>query len=335
MRLERQGGGLYTGIFTKKSLGSITMYINIEAVRQASVYRWPVALKNLGVELTYNKHSACPACGGVDRFRFDDKEGRGTFYCNNCGSGDGLNLVMNINNCDAREAAILVQGALGGNVSQLPVMQARHIDYSKQHQLARRKARSIWFKHTERIPLNNPYIIAKGILPIEALLYADMIVVPYISAKNGLETLQFINLDKKMFLKGSSIKGAYCPIGEPTSKVIVATGYATSISIHMATGLMVLCCASDSSLSDVVGDAVTNGLDACVGGDNDHPTSKPDKKDNKNSGIKAAIKAARKHKVMAFVPPEIVDVSDFNDLHKLNGLISVRNCFSPFIGVTA
>jgi hypothetical protein len=43
-----------------------------------------------GCEGHKNRHQACPVCGGSDRFRFDDKEGRGTWFCNQCGAGDGL-----------------------------------------------------------------------------------------------------------------------------------------------------------------------------------------------------------------------------------------------------
>jgi phage/plasmid primase-like uncharacterized protein len=33
-------------------------------------------------------------CGGKDRFRFDNRRGRGDYFCNQCGAGDGLTLVM-------------------------------------------------------------------------------------------------------------------------------------------------------------------------------------------------------------------------------------------------
>ena len=39
-------------------------------------------------------HGPCPMCGGTDRFRFDDKEGRGTWFCNQCGNGDGFDLLQ-------------------------------------------------------------------------------------------------------------------------------------------------------------------------------------------------------------------------------------------------
>ncbi|EJX4517565.1 toprim domain-containing protein, partial [Salmonella enterica] len=35
----------------------------------------------------------CPICGGVGKFRCDDKDGKGTWVCV-CGSGDGMSLVL-------------------------------------------------------------------------------------------------------------------------------------------------------------------------------------------------------------------------------------------------
>lgn len=57
--------------------------------------RWQSIMPHFGVESRYltGKHTPCPMCGGRDRFRFDDKEGRGTFICTKCGAGDGFRLV--------------------------------------------------------------------------------------------------------------------------------------------------------------------------------------------------------------------------------------------------
>ncbi|EKR8964141.1 DNA primase, partial [Salmonella enterica] len=54
------------------------MKMNVsETVKQACGH-WPNILPALGVKVIKNRHQACPVCGGSDRFRFDDKEGRGT-----------------------------------------------------------------------------------------------------------------------------------------------------------------------------------------------------------------------------------------------------------------
>ena len=70
-----------------------------------------------------NKHQPCPVCGGKDRFRFDDKHGNGTFYCNGCGAGDGFKLLMLWFGCDFKTAARHVAEILGigAPASPLPV----------------------------------------------------------------------------------------------------------------------------------------------------------------------------------------------------------------------
>src|SRR6516225_2733830 len=61
-------------------------------------HRWFDLLSYLGVESRFlrNKHGPCPMCGGKDRFRWDNKEGRGTWFCSHCGAGDGAELAMRV-----------------------------------------------------------------------------------------------------------------------------------------------------------------------------------------------------------------------------------------------
>ncbi|KES17287.1 Zinc-binding domain of primase-helicase [Gilliamella apicola SCGC AB-598-I20] len=42
------------------------------------------------------KHYPSSIFGGKDRFWFDNKNGYGTYSCNLCGSGDGLELIKTI-----------------------------------------------------------------------------------------------------------------------------------------------------------------------------------------------------------------------------------------------
>lgn len=58
--------------------------------------RWPLILTALGLEQKYlnNRHGPCPGCGGEDRYRFDNREGKGTWFCNQCGHGDGMDLAV-------------------------------------------------------------------------------------------------------------------------------------------------------------------------------------------------------------------------------------------------
>lgn len=64
-------------------------------VMQEAQGRWRGILQHYGISNDFLKkrHGPCPVCGGKDRFLFDDKEGRGTFYCNSCGAGTGAQLL--------------------------------------------------------------------------------------------------------------------------------------------------------------------------------------------------------------------------------------------------
>ncbi len=83
---------------------------NYDLIREtttAAANRWPMVLSQLGIDVPRSprQHAPCPACGGKDRFRFDDK-GRGSFFCNQCGAGDGLDLIQKVNQCGTTEAAV-------------------------------------------------------------------------------------------------------------------------------------------------------------------------------------------------------------------------------------
>ncbi len=73
---------------------------NIDLIREVTTSaagRWPDVLSLAGITVpgSPRQHSECPACGGTDRFRFDDG-GRGSHFCNQCGAGDGLDLVAKV-----------------------------------------------------------------------------------------------------------------------------------------------------------------------------------------------------------------------------------------------
>lgn len=72
--------------------------------------KWRSILPALGISMSYlsGKHGPCPMCGGKDRWRFDDKGGDGSYYCNGCGAGRGVDLVMGVLNIDFSEARKLI-----------------------------------------------------------------------------------------------------------------------------------------------------------------------------------------------------------------------------------
>jgi putative DNA primase/helicase len=84
-------------------------------LRERTQGRWRGILPVLGIppEFLNGKHQPCPMCGGKDRARFDDKEGRGTWICTRCGAGDGFSLVMAVNGWNFRVAATHVEALIG------------------------------------------------------------------------------------------------------------------------------------------------------------------------------------------------------------------------------
>lgn len=84
-------------------------------VRELATGRWPGILAALGVDAAHltGKHTACPVCGGKDRFRFDDKGGRGTFFCSHCRAGDGFTLLERFRGWDFKTTAREVEQLVG------------------------------------------------------------------------------------------------------------------------------------------------------------------------------------------------------------------------------
>jgi putative DNA primase/helicase len=93
-------------------------------VMQSAQGRWVEILSAIGgvpISCLDNKHKPCPSCGeGRDRFRFDDIDGNGTWFCNQCGgkdhaggAGNGMDLLMRIKKWSFKTAASAVEQHLG------------------------------------------------------------------------------------------------------------------------------------------------------------------------------------------------------------------------------
>lgn len=85
-----------------------------QPLRERTAGRWAGILLSLGMEekILNGKHHPCPICGGKDRFRFDNKGGRGTYFCS-CGAGDGFLLVERWKELSFKEAAKEIERVVG------------------------------------------------------------------------------------------------------------------------------------------------------------------------------------------------------------------------------
>jgi putative DNA primase/helicase len=85
-----------------------------------SVGKWFGILRNLGLDESFlsKKHGPCPLCGGVDRYRWMDQNGSGSYFCSCCGRGWGSDLVMKLNGWDFKTAMCKIDEIIGGVVAQ-------------------------------------------------------------------------------------------------------------------------------------------------------------------------------------------------------------------------
>jgi len=124
--------------------------------------QWRGVLATLGVPeaALQNKHGPCPICGGVDRFRWDNTEGRGTYICTHCGAGDGMKLAMEFTGRGFQEIAGEIDTILGNHKFEP--------DKPKPEMTAdQRKAalRAVWVETREVKPgdLVDRYLASRGI----------------------------------------------------------------------------------------------------------------------------------------------------------------------------
>ncbi|WON77432.1 primase-helicase zinc-binding domain-containing protein [Serratia sp. UGAL515B_01] len=227
------------------------MRMNVtETVKQACGH-WPQILPALGVKVVKNRHQACPVCGGSDRFRFDDKEGRGTWFCNQCGAGDGLKLVEKVFGVTPTEAASKVNTVTG----HLPPVAPETLTATEAETEANRKAAAalaVKLMAKTRTATGNAYLTRKGFPTRECLTLtathktggvtycAGDMVVPLYDDKNVLVNLQLINAEGlKRTLKGGQVKSAYRLIEgqkQAGKRLWIAEGYATALTVHHLTG---------------------------------------------------------------------------------------------------
>ncbi|EMJ2334262.1 TPA: primase-helicase zinc-binding domain-containing protein [Enterobacter hormaechei subsp. steigerwaltii] len=239
------------------------MKMNVtETVKQACGH-WPHILPALGVKVIKNRHQACPVCGGSDRFRFDDREGRGTWYCNQCGAGDGLKLVEKVFGMNASEAAGKVNAVTGNLPPVAPeVIAAAEAETDTDRKAA--AALAVRLIEKTRPASGNAYLTRKGFpdreCPVLSATHktggvtfrAGDVVVPLYDDTGALVNLQLINSDGlKRTLKGGAVKGACHTIEgkkQAGKRLWIAEGYATALTVHHLTGETVMVALSSVNL---------------------------------------------------------------------------------------
>ena len=178
----------------------------------------------------------------------------------------------------------------------------------------------------------HPYLARKEVPPFGLKQAQDgRLMVPVLDAAGTPQSLQFIDADgEKRFLSGGRTAGGYFSLpardGSKDGPLLIAEGYATGASLHLATGYAVLVAFNTGNLLTVARMARKQYPDReiILCADNDVETRKPDGAPW-NPGVEPASKAAATSGGKLAICPSIDGgKADFNDLHMRRSLEAVR-----------
>ena len=212
-----------------------------------------------------------------------------------------------------------------------------HSEQKDRHLNAQNDAIQIWGAAKPSSD-NHPYLLAKGIKSYGLRVYKgrkdiggmncnESLIIP-IMQDGVIHSLQFISSSKeKRFLPNGRKSGGYFLVGEfnPETPLCIAEGYATATSIFMATGYPTMVAFDSGNIEEV---AVyirqkfpSTSLIICA--DDDYKTPN-------NPGLTKATRSAQivgaKLAIPNFGNFRSENDKDFNDLHKAQGLDSVKGC---------
>ncbi|MDF7670122.1 primase-helicase zinc-binding domain-containing protein [Orbaceae bacterium ESL0721] len=208
---------------------------------------WLTLFNRVGLDIKKNQHSPCPLCGGKDRFRFDDIDGRGTWICNQCGAGDGLELLKRYQHCNTKEAIETAADYLGISLNdnyvnhppkeneefaepikrcnqefsdtldatQSTTTRTREKSYDYNNELLQKTsvANKVTYLLDKTTLGQSDYLTCKGLTYTLPLLDNGSIFVPVIDIHGNYRGGQFIEANgQKRLLKGTHKNGAFIKV---------------------------------------------------------------------------------------------------------------------------
>lgn len=333
-------------------------YDLIREATSAAANRWPMVLSQLGINVPRSprQHAPCPACGGKDRFRFDDK-GRGSFFCNQCGAGDGLDLIQKVNQCGTTEAARLAADVLGIDYrvtetdqkaasqrrQQLDEQRHQHEQQRQQKEAAEAEQRRESFvSHYQRLSAQttsgeSEYLIARGLNGFTLPCLPDgAILLPLVDESGGVVAAQTITQQgEKKVLYGSAKRGAWHIVNQPqeVKEIIIGEGLATTLTAHLIRPYALAVVALDAGNLPTVAETMRRlypNAAIIISGDNDwHEPGELDDngKPKVNGGKIFADKAAEAVNGAVSLPPTRCK-ADWDDYRQQNGLEAATAAFN-------
>lgn len=217
-------------------------------IRELAKGRWFEILAEAGIATNFltGRHCPCPVCGGRDRFRWDNKEERGTFYCTHCKPGDGIDLLKNYKGWSAKEAFDFVKDLLGSGriipTGPKPILShimptGEKVLKTKRDELKAEVDQILsWMVNASP---NHPYLEKKQIYIDGLKAIEGNLLIPIYEGDYSLVSFQKIWPNgKPLILKGTTVVGSYGAVGRQGSSeiLLLGEGWATVASVYLSTG---------------------------------------------------------------------------------------------------
>ncbi len=289
--------------------------------------QWATVLSNYGCKLpSGRKHGPCPVCGGRDRFRFDDKNGRGTWFCSQCepSSGGGLLLLSRYIGKSVMETAKeLIGDDVNKTIAPKRVHVVNHDEVrAKNIEQAKIGAKSLMasavaggHEYMDKKGLLGDYLVnGEAIYSKQGIITkGDLLLVP-VYKKGELVNVQKITKDgEKRPLFGGDMQGVQHIIDGKTKSIAVVEGYATGITVNKLTAFKTYVAFNTGNLEAAVKQAKLDHPDANIIVFGDHDEIDP--VHNRRPGEYYANKAADPFAAKVVLPPELGDWDDYRQKH--------------------
>lgn len=289
--------------------------------------RWVGILQSFGVadKFLRNKHGECPFCGGRDRYRFDNKNGLGTWICNQCGSGNGFDFLTRLTGENFKEIAQRIDKLAGKVPETKPRQEKDPSDYLRM--IYKKSTTQLYGSPVERylnkrgLDIENVTGIRYcaeltyfddgknlGVYPAMVCQFSDVsgnAVTYHVTYLTGDGCKADLPVNRKFIRGKSGLKGGAIRLSDPSKLLCVAEGVETALAVK---ALYKEPCWAVGNAVLLEGFEVPQGVEhVCIFADNDA----------NYTGQKAAYTLANKlHmkgiKAVVYVPEVIGE--DFNDV---------------------
>jgi len=330
--------------------------ISLQDVKAAASGQWLTRIyPAFGIQLpARKKHGPCPICAGKDRFKVDDKEGRGTWFCNQCGAGDGFALVEKSRGMSLPDTIDAVAGVLGLRDSTISDTDRERwkaeaaakakkeaAEQKRLQTLNLKKLVALWDAATPDVQsayLERKQVAAHG---LRQMVPGGPVLVPMADNTGALLNCQKITAQGDKEFLPLPTGGLYHLIQRDPSVIWITEGYATGASIADVRPVDSVAIAFNAANPLPVGRALRERFPAATlifAGDNDRDMVCRDGKPKYNTGGMAALVAAQQTGGAWCVPAfglEDDGLTDFNDLSCTHGRDVLREQLdSVFLAIT-